>query len=591
MGNRVEKKAVSKTRDHLTASGLRRLSDSPERQTRAAGARVSERHYRRLFDSTKEGILVLDADSGRIRDLNPFLIDLLGCTRRELIGKNLRDIGAFQSRDMAERVFAQLRTAGQCRFDNGLLETKDGRRISLEIASSIYQVNKARFIQCHIRDITERKQHEEALRQQAFYDPLTDLPNRLLFTERLIVEMADAKRNHKKLAVLYVDLDRFKTVNDTMGHEIGDRLLRDVARRLRTCIRESDTAARIGGDEFNILLPDINSPQDTTISAGKIISKFNEPYLINDYELHVTGSIGISLYPNDGDTIDDLTRSADRAMFQAKESGRNTYRFYSPALDIRSHERRELEYDLRHAIGAGELVAYYQPQVDMRNRRIIGVEALVRWMHPALGMLAPSQFLALAEDGGLIQSIDLWMLRTACAQNKEWQRDGCRPVTVSVNVSARQFRSPDFDDLVLGVLRDTDLDPHFLILDLPEAVAMQNVESALLRVKRLAEHGVGFSIDDFGTGYTSINWLKKLPIQKIKIDESFIRNQDAAAADNEAVINAMIGLAHNLKLGVVAEGVEEERQVDLLCSCGCDEMQGYLFSRALPEEGIRPLLS
>jgi diguanylate cyclase (GGDEF)-like protein len=430
---------------------------------------------------------------------------------------------------------------------------------------------------------------EELIRLQAFYDPLTNLPNRLLFNERFILETALAKRNQKKLAVLFLDLDHFKNINDTLGHVIGDKLLKDVARRLRACIRESDMVARIGGDEFNILLCDITVAEETAIGVKKILNTFKKPYVIEGHELHVSTSIGISIYPNDSELVDDLLKNADMAMYHAKESGRNTFQFYNAAMNIRARERMILENGLRLALERGELMAYYQPQVDIATGQITCVEALVRWQHPTLGVLPPTRFLPLAAESGLIQAIDVWMLRTACAQTKAWQLAGFSPLCVSINLSARQFQDPRLAEIVAGVLKETDLDSRHLDLEITENVAMHDIELAIRKVTRLTGVGVRFSIDDFGTGYSSLSWLSKLPVQKLKIDQSFIKNIDATS-DNKSIVSAIIALAHNLKLRVVAEGVESEAQLAFLRSSGCDDMQGYLFSKAVPPEKLATMI-
>ena len=550
---------------------------------------VSEARYRRLFETAKDGILILDAVTGKIDDVNPFLMDLLGYNKETFIGKNLWEIGAFKDADASKKAFAELQTREYIRYENLPLETSDGRKIAVEFVSNVYLVDNKRVIQCNIRDITERKKLEELVRLQAFYDPLTNLPNRLLFNERFILETALAKRNRKKLAVLFLDLDHFKSINDTLGHVVGDKLLKDVARRLRACIRESDMVARIGGDEFNILLCDITVPEETAIGVKKILSSFKKPYVIDGHELHVSTSIGISIYPDDSELIDELMKNADMAMYHAKESGRNTFQFYNAAMNIRARERMMLESSLRRAIDRRELLAYYQPQVDIATRQITCVEALVRWQHPTLGFLPPMRFLPLAAECGLIQAIDVWMLRIACAQNKAWQSAGFKPFCVSINLSARQFQEPRLAEIILEVLKETDLDPRYLDLEITENVAMHDIELAIRKVTGLTGVGVRFSIDDFGTGYSSLSWLSKLPVQKLKIDQSFIKDIEATS-DNKAIVTAIIALAHNLKLRVVAEGVESESQLAFLRSSGCDEMQGHLFSKALPPEQFTTLI-
>jgi diguanylate cyclase (GGDEF)-like protein/PAS domain S-box-containing protein len=438
-------------------------------------------------------------------------------------------------------------------------------------------------------DITERKKLEETIRYQALYDPLTDLPNRRLFIEHLTLEMAQSKRNHRKLAVMFLDLDRFKNINDSLGHELGDKTLNDVGRRLKACIRESDRVARIGGDEFNILISDIARPEESAISANKILESFNEPLIIDGHELHVSTSIGISIFPDDGREIDDLMKNADMAMYHAKGKGRNNFQFYNPAMNDKILERRSLEHHLRLAIQRGELLANYQPQVDIAMRTISCVEALVRWQHPTLGLLPPVHFLSLAEETGLILSIDSWMLHTACEQNRAWQQAGFPPMRISVNLSARQIQQPNFSEVILQILEETGIRPELLDLEITENIAMHDVVSRITDFTRLADSGVGLSIDDFGTGYSSLSLLSKLPIHKLKIDKSFIKGIKETP-DSKELINAIVALAHSLKLKVVAEGVESEDEVAFLQSSGCDEMQGYVFSKAVSAKELEPFM-
>ena len=402
--------------------------------------------------------------------------------------------------------------------------------------------------------------------------------------------MAEARRNRRKLAVLFLDLDHFKNINDTLGHETGDNLLKEVAQRLKSSIRESDRAARLGGDEFNILLSDITYPEEAVIIVRKILENCNATYTISGHELNITFSIGISIYPDDGQHVEDLMRNADMAMYNAKERGRNTFRFYDPSLNVRTLDRALLERSLRRSIERGELLIHYQPQVAIATGQITCVEALVRWQHPTMGLLTPASFLPLAEESGLILSIDSWMLRSVCAQNKAWQQAGLPPVCVSVNLSAKQFRQPDLAETVSEVLTEFDLNPRYLDLEITENTAMYDIESSKANLVRLADIGVVFSIDDFGTGYTSLGWFKKLPVQKLKIDKSLIKDIGEESG-NRAIISAIIALAHTLKLKVVAEGVENEGEAAFLRSSGCDEMQGFVFSKALPAEEVTTFIS
>ncbi len=440
-----------------------------------------------------------------------------------------------------------------------------------------------------VEDSTERKKMEETIRYQALYDPVTDLPNRRLFVEYLTLEMAQARRNDRKLAVMFLDLDHFKNINDTLGHEFGDKTLQAVGRRLKSCLRESDRVARIGGDEFNVLVSDIHSPEESAISAKKILETFRAPLLLDNHELHVSTSVGISIFPDDGHEIDDLMKNADLAMYHAKGKGRNNFQFYNPAMNDKIRERRSSEQSLRLALQRGELLANYQPQVDIARGTMSCIEALVRWQHPTLGLLPPVSFLPMAEETGLILSIDSWMLHTVCEQNRAWQHAGFPPMCISVNLSARLIQQPNFSETILRILKEADLSPELLDLEITENIAMHDVVSSKADFTRLADFGVKLSIDDFGTGYSSLSLLSKLPIHKLKIDKSFIRGI-TEMADNKALINAIIALAHNLKLKVVAEGVENEDEVAFLRSSGCDELQGYIFSKAVSAKELEPFM-
>ncbi|MBZ0156399.1 MAG: EAL domain-containing protein [Alphaproteobacteria bacterium] len=440
----------------------------------------------------------------------------------------------------------------------------------------------------HLYD--ERKGIEEAMRHMAHHDTLTGLPNRRLFMDIVTIELAQAHRSHRKLAVLFLDLDRFKEVNDTLGHEAGDELLQEVARRLRANIRESDTVARIGGDEFNITLTDIAHAEDIAVIAQKIMHSFQSPFLIAGHSLHITASIGISVYPDDSEEIDTLFRFADIAMYYAKELGKNTYRFYDPAINIRSIERMKFESYLRQAIERGELSVYYQPQIDIRTGRIICAEALVRWRHPELGLLPAKRFIPAAEETGFITSMDEWVLRTACAQCKAWYTTGDLPVCVTVNLSARGFQNPELVATIARILDETGLSPDCLDIEITESMAMHDMENTTKQLNELTAMGVCISIDDFGTGYSSLSYLKRLPVQRLKIDRSFVKDIMIDPGDR-AIIKAITAMAHTMKMRVVVEGVETEEQLSFLRETQCDEAQGYLFNEPLSPEQFAALVA
>jgi diguanylate cyclase (GGDEF)-like protein len=438
-------------------------------------------------------------------------------------------------------------------------------------------------------DITERKRAEEQVRNLAYHDTVTGLPNRLLFQDRLALAVAQAHRHHQRLAVLFLDLDRFKIINDSLGHSIGDRLIREVAGRLRTCLREGDTVARLGGDEYTLLLPHVGQAVDAAKVAKKVLDLVRIPFDIDGRELFVTASIGISLYPDDGRDAEALVKNADTAMYRAKDQGRDNYQLYTPAMNATALQRLALESSLRKALAQDELVLHYQPILDVASRRVHGVEALLRWRHSELGLVPPAEFIPLAEVTGLILPMGSWVLRTACAQARAWQ-DRHPGLTVAVNLSARQFQEPSLVAQVTDALADTGLEPRCLQLEITESSAMQNAQSAIQTLRELKALGVGLSIDDFGTGYSSLSYLKRFPIDTLKIDQSFIRDI-GSDPDDAAIASAIIALAHVLKLKVVAEGVETAGQLEFLTAHGCDRTQGYLFSRPLSADLCGELLA
>ncbi len=415
------------------------------------------------------------------------------------------------------------------------------------------------------------------------HDPLTNLPNRMLFQDRLQMLMAKAQRHKNLVAVLFLDLDRFKKINETLGHEAGDKVLQEIAGRLQGCLRRSDTVARLSGDEFGIILDDIKDSKYVTVVTRNIMEALAKPFLVEGFELVVSTSIGISLYPEDSIDSDGLMQCADSAMFRAKESGRNNYQFYTAGTNTRAFEFLLLENGLRKALELDELTLYYQPQFDTAANRLIGAEALVRWHHPKKGLLAPGNFIPLAEETGLIEPIGEWVMRTACAQNKAWQEQGLPPITMAVNVSGRQFRQPDFYGLVTGILAESGLEPRFLELELTESIIVQDVEKNISILDRIAEMGIQIAIDDFGTGYSSLSYLRLFPITRLKIDRSFISQIHTNPGD-AVIVSSIIALARNMNLHTTAEGVELQAQLALLHKQGCFNIQGFLFGKPLPAE-------
>ncbi len=435
----------------------------------------------------------------------------------------------------------------------------------------------------------DRKRAEATVEHQAHYDLLTNLPNRTTFKDRLTVALAQTGRNRKMLAILFVDLDRFKTIVDTLGHTIGDKLLRGVAERLRASLEDGDTLARMGGDEFVILLPQITRTDRAVRVAQRVLEAIKPPFHFDQHELHLTMSIGITLYPYDGEDADTLLKNADTALYRAKEHGRNNYQLYTPAMNARAFERLALENSLRKALERREFLIHYQPQVHMKTGAIVGTEALLRWQHPDLGLVYPAEFISIAEETGLITPLGEWVIRTACAQNKAWQKAGLPPMTVAVNLSARQFQQLDLVETVARILKETGLEACWLEMEITEGIAMQNADYTNVLLRGLKEMGVKVALDDFGTGYSSLSYLKRFPIDTLKIDQSFVR--DLATDPNDAAIaNAVIVLAHSLKLLVVAEGVEQPEQENYLRQHQCDISQGFLFSIPLPADALEALV-
>ena len=446
------------------------------------------------------------------------------------------------------------------------------------------------MIACLLED--EREASELAtveMEHLAYHDALTGLPNRPLFMDRLIMSVAQASRSNQKLAVFFLDLDRFKDINDSLGHSTGDGLLKAVAERIHRCIREGDTVARLGGDEFTLLIPRIDHVEDAAKIAQKIIETLKIPFSILDHELFVTTSVGISVYPDDGTDPETLVRNADTAMYRAKDQGRDNYQLYTPAMNARALERLALENMLRKALSHRELVLYYQPVADMKTKNVVGVEALIRWRHPERGLISPAHFIPVAETSGLIIPIGEWVLRTACKQIKLWHKRIDPELTVAVNLSARQFQQPNFTEQIAEVLEETGLAPRYLELEITESSAMQNAENTIYTLRELKALGVRIAMDDFGTGYSSLSYLKRFPIDTLKLDQSFVRDITTDPSD-AAIATAVIAMAHSLDLRVIGEGVETEEQFAFLLKQKCDYIQGYLFSPPQAVESLEAYL-
>ena len=440
-----------------------------------------------------------------------------------------------------------------------------------------------------IRDVSATRALELRIAHSAEHDDLTGLPNRMLLNDRLGQAISTAKRNVKQVAVIFLDLDGFKHVNDSLGHAVGDRLLQSVAKRLVQCVRPSDTVSRQGGDEFVVMLSDVeHNSEDATHAAARMLKAVAEPHAVGQHELHVTTSIGVSVYPDDGQDAGTLIKNADTAMYQAKDHGRQSYQFFTPAMNVRAVERQSIEESLRRALERKEFALHYQPTIDLKTGAITGAEALLRWTHPALGSVPPGQFIPIAEASGLILPISAWVQREACQQARAWVDSGLPTMTMAVNVSAMEFQNENFLDNLFAILGETGLDPSSLELELTEGVLMKQAASAAAILQSARDRGIQVAIDDFGTGYSSLSYLRKFPVDALKIDQSFVR--EIGAGEDTTIVTAVIGMARGLKLRVVAEGVETQAEMAFLQAHHCDEAQGYYFSRPVPPEQFARLL-
>jgi diguanylate cyclase (GGDEF)-like protein/PAS domain S-box-containing protein len=439
-------------------------------------------------------------------------------------------------------------------------------------------------------DMSAHKSTEDELSKLAHYDPLTGLSNRTQFVERLKFTLDMAKRNHHQSALMLLDLDRFKLVNDTLGHQLGDELLIQVARRLKQCVREVDTVSRLGGDEFTVILGTIQSSENAACVANKILATLSAPFVLSEREVFVSVSIGITVFPIDGDSVNLLIKNADTAMYHAKESGRNNYQYFSDTMNKKMLDELEMETNLRQAFKNEEFSLNYQPQFALKSKKLIGAEVLVRWNHPTLGWISPAVFIPYAEKSNLIIALGEWVLRTACRQAVAWQTSGLKLQPMSVNLSGMQLKQPDLLYKVAQILEETHFPAHLLELELTEGVLMANVEETITTLNKLKDMGIRLSIDDFGTGYSSLSYLKRFPIDTLKIDQSFIR-EITTSSDDSAIASTIIAMAHNLRLNVIAEGVETIEQANILLDKECDDVQGYFFSRPLCESDFCQLLT
>lgn len=546
--------------------------------------RDSRERLAQVIDTVPALISATDRD-GRCVFLNAFTANFYGVDAAQASGKTAAEIFGSnfgpQSAGLDRVVFENGK--GLPSYEEEIVDRAGNRHVFLTTKSPLRdRAGKVINVLTTSLNITERKQAEEHLHHLAHHDPLTGLPNRTFFHDSVRKQIARTRRGDKQFALLLLDLDRFKGVNDVLGHHQGDQLLKAVAQRLCNAVRESDIVARLGGDEFAVLQTEISRTDDAVTLAEKIIKTLDQPFELDGQEINTTASIGITVHPTDGVDVDVLLKNADLAMYQAKAEGRNAWRVFASDMHTNAREAIVLESDLRQALAKKQFLLYYQPQIDLRTGRIIGAEALLRWRRPGSGLVRPAEFLPLAEENGLVVPINEWVLIEACQQAKRWAKDhpGFR---VAVNLSPVQFRKQDIRAHVLDALEKTGLDPHSLELELTESILMQNPESAASDVRFLQEKGITFSIDDFGVGYSSLSYVKTLPVDRLKIDQGFIRNVNTDPND-AAIVRAIINLGHSLNLKIMAEGVETAEQLAFVRNEGCDEVQGFYFSPPVPAE-------
>jgi diguanylate cyclase (GGDEF)-like protein/PAS domain S-box-containing protein len=566
------------------------VRDISARQRAERALEQREKRFRTIVEKSWSGVVLLDGDL-RFTFTGSSTQHLIGYEDHELLGASLFDFIHPREVGTARQVFQRIleqpnhETHGELRFRH-----KDGRWIWLEgFSQNLLHESSVGAVVLNYRDVSQRKETEKQLEYRAYYDSLTGLPNRLLFRDRLVNSLAHAERNRVGVAVMYLDVDHFKLVNDGLGHSFGDRLLADVARRLQAILRASDTISRIGGDEFSVLLPEVTNAEAVAGVARKVLDALARPFRVDSHEIFVTASIGISCYPADGNDAETLLKCADAAMYRAKELGRNQAQLFTASMNERYVRRLALEQHLHHAIERQQLELYYQPVYDRARRRIVSLEALLRWRDPHRGLVQPSEFIQLAEETGMIVQIGEWALRTACAQLRKWHDRGLATLRMAVNISAVQLQQRGLLEVVRAALDESRIPPNMLQLEITESAAMQNFELTMNVLRELREMGVSIAIDDFGTGQSSLIYLKHFPIDTVKIDKEFLKEvtSDETAA---AIVSYVINLAHTLSLKVVAEGVETEEQYTFLRHYACDLMQGFLFSKPLPADEVYPYL-
>jgi len=586
-GRRFERHSVAKRVEGIPSMRVWSFRDVSARFAAEAALRESEVRYRLLFEQNAAGVCVT-SQAGTIVDCNTTFAFMLAYKRQELIGRNMGDL--YERRIEREELASMLRDATNLNGVEVEFRRKDGSHVWVLQNLVLVGQSESAVIHATVVDISDRKRAEEQIEYHAYHDVLTHLPNRRLFTDRLAVNLTRARRSGRALAVMFIDLDHFKTINDTLGHTAGDELLLEMSQRLRRCVREDDTVARLGGDEFTIILADLRHPEDAADVAQKVVEAVQKPLNLGGVPVEISASIGIAIYPVDGSDAEALLRNADSAMYRAKESGRNNYQLCTDAMKTRAVERHSIETRLRKAIYGDQLVLHYQPQVGVATGRIVGAEALVRWNDPERGLVEPLSFLPAAEESRLIVPLGGWVLRTACKQIREWNDRGATPIRVGVNLSARQFLHHDLIETVKRITEEEHVSPSALELEISETTAMQSPDVTISIVRALRATGVGVALHNFGTGYSSIAYLRKFALSALKLDGAFIREVTRSGAD-AALAASIISMARSLGLRVVAEGVETEAQFSFVLRRQCDEAQGFYFSAPILAESLGAALA
>lgn len=541
----------------------------------------------KVFESTSDAMIIMDI-AGTVVDVNDSFVLITGYSREDVVGRNpeFAGLSCLRQSDGCDSLLATLKSAGK--WEGEVWDKKKNGELYvkwLSICSVRDEGGEASHYLYMFTDITVRKEAEKKLVQLAHYDPLTGLPNRALFLEKFQWAVELTARNDRHVGLVFIDLDRFKAINDTLGHQAGDQLLIEVARRLKAFTRKTDTVCRLAGDEFIMVISDLHDPKYLEVISRKILQAFAKPFMLAEREYAITCSIGIAIYPDDGRDLQQLIKSADTAMYYAKAQGKNTFAFYSENMADYAHDDLELGANLRKALHSNEFRLFYQAQMDLKTRDIVGVEVLIRWPHPELGFVPPNIFIPFAEQTDLIVKIGNWVLKAACNQFVQWRKAGLPPLKISVNYSGVQLKQSNQVAVLEAILKETGMDPNYLCLELTESVAMENAESTINALRAIKRLGISVSIDDFGTGYSSLSYLRRFPIDVLKIDRSFV-SDIPEDSDSAAIATAIIAMAHRLRLSVVAEGVETEDQLLFLSAEDCDHIQGYYFSRPLAHDEL-----